>query len=187
MNSPGLKVVAPSTPADAKGLLKASIRDDDPVVFIEHTSLYYISGPVPDGDYVIPIGKADVKREGKDVTIITYSMLVYDALSAAEKLAKEGIDVEVIDLRTIKPIDEETILESIKKTGRVVVAYEGCKTAGVGAEISAMIAENALDYLRSPIIRVAGPDTPQAASAIMMDAVSVGEKELISGIRKAME
>jgi 2-oxoisovalerate dehydrogenase E1 component len=186
VNTPGVKVVAPATPADAKGLLKASVRDDDPVVFIEHSALYGTVGPVPEGDYVIPIGKADVKRKGQDVSVITYGVLVNEALSAADELAKEGIEVEIVDLRTLKPVDTSTVLESVQKTGRVLVAYEGCKTGGVGAEISAMIAENAIDYLDSPIVRVASPDVPQPHNARLLEAITVTKNDIIAGIRKAI-
>ena len=137
MNSPGLKVVAPATPADAKGLLTASMRDPNPVVFLEHSALYFSAdGPVPEGEYIVPLGVADVKRPGRDVTVVTYGALVREALAAAEDLAGEGVDVEVLDLRTLKPLDEAAILASVRKTGRVVVAYEGAKTAGVGAEVA---------------------------------------------------
>jgi acetoin:2,6-dichlorophenolindophenol oxidoreductase subunit beta len=187
MNTPGIKVVAPATPYDAKGLLKASIRDDDPVVFIEHTALYGMSGPVPDGDYEVPIGVADVKRKGKDVSVITYGVLVHEAIKAAEVLHKEGISVEVVDLRSLKPIDCKTILESVKKTGRVVVAYEGPKMGGPGAEISAMIAEEAIDYLNGPIVRVAAPDTPLPSNRILVDALTIDKNNIIQGIKKTIQ
>lgn len=184
--TPGVKVVAPSCPADAKGLLKASIRDNDPVVFIEHSALYFTDGPVPDGEYLIPLGKADVKRRGRDVTLITYGFLVREALNAAEDLAEEGIEVEVIDLRTLKPLDQETLLNSVRKTGRVVVAEEGYKTGGIGAEIAALIAEEAIDYLDGPIIRVAAPDVPHPHNAQLLKSVMVNKEDLIAGIRKAV-
>lgn len=159
---PGLKIVIPSTPYDAKGLLKAAIRDDDPVLFFEHKKMYRsIRGEVPDGDYVIALGKADVKRPGKDLTVITYGLNVHLCLEAAERLAKEdGFEAEVIDLRTVAPLDRETILESVKKTGRVMISHEDTKTGGIGAEVSAVIAEEALFYLDAPIKRVAPPDVP---------------------------
>jgi 2-oxoisovalerate dehydrogenase E1 component len=184
--TPGIKVVAPSSPADAKGLLKASIRDDDPVVFIEHSALYFTDGPVPEGEYVVPIGKADIKRAGNDVSVITYGALVNEAMCAAEEIAGEGIDVEVIDLRTLKPLDVKTILGSVERTGRVVVAYEGYKTGGVGAEISAMIAENVIDYLDGPLVRVAAPDVPQPHNDRLLEAVTVDEDDIIAGIRRAL-
>lgn len=187
VNSPGIKVVAPSSPADAKGLLKASIRDDDPVVFIEHSALYRVEGPVPQEEYVIPIGKADVKRKGKDVSVITYGVLVGEALGAAEALAEEGVDVEVVDLRSLKPLDVDTILHSVRKTGRAVIAYEGCKTGGVGAEVVAIIAEEAIEYLEGPIVRVAAPDTPQPSNAVLLEAITVGKNDIVAGIKRALE
>lgn len=186
LHSPGVKVVAPSSPADAKGLLKASIRDDDPVVFIEHSALYFTGGPVPEGDYVIPIGKADIKRKGKDVSVITYGALVNEAIRAADELARKGIDVEVVDLRSLKPLDVETILDSVERTGRVVVAYEGYMMGGVGAEISAIIAECAVDCLDGPVVRVAAPDVPQPHNARLLEAVIVSKDQLIAGINKAL-
>jgi 2-oxoisovalerate dehydrogenase E1 component beta subunit len=161
VHTPGLVVVAPSTPYDAKGLLKASIRDDNPVIFFEHKKLYRsIKGEIPDEDYIIPLGSADIKRPGKHVTIITYMLMLHKSLKAAEELAKEGIECEVIDLRTIYPIDKQTILESVKKTSRVVIVVEAPKTGSVAGELSAIINEEAFDYLDAPILRVCGPDTP---------------------------
>jgi pyruvate/2-oxoglutarate/acetoin dehydrogenase E1 component len=157
---PGLIVVMPSTPYDAKGLLKSSIRDNNPVVFIEHKGLYGSKGPVPEEEYLVPLGKAGIKREGKDLTLVAISRSVLHALEAAEILKKEGIDLEVIDLMTIKPIDEETILRSVEKTGRLMIVHEACKTAGIGAEIAAMVAEKGIDFLDAPIRRVAALDTP---------------------------
>lgn len=160
MHVPGLYVVMPSTPQDAKGLLKAAIRDDNPVVFIEHKAIYLSKGHVPEGDYVIPLGKADVKRQGKDVTIVTYSRQTLYSLQAAETLAKEGIDVEVIDLRCLNPLDMDTVMQSVKKTNRVVLVTEDVKTAGVSAELSARISETVFDYLDAPVVRCAGKDVP---------------------------
>jgi len=158
---PGLKVVMPSTPYDAKGLLVASIRDDNPVIFVEHKLLYKTKGPVPEEEYIIPLGTADVKRTGRDLTIVATSIMVPRALDAAETLAGEGIDVEVVDPRTLKPLDEETIFSSVIKTGRVLIAHEACKTGGAGAEIAARIAESeAFNYLDAPIKRLAGLDIP---------------------------
>jgi pyruvate/2-oxoglutarate/acetoin dehydrogenase E1 component len=158
---PGLKVVVPSTPYDAKGLLLASIRDDNPVVFVEHKLLYKRKGPVPEDDYTIPLGVGDVKRPGRDLTIVATSIMVPRALEAAETLAQEGIEAEVVDPRTLKPLDDGIIVESVIKTGRVLVAHEACKTGGVGAEIVARIAESeAFDYLDAPIKRLAGLDIP---------------------------
>jgi pyruvate/2-oxoglutarate/acetoin dehydrogenase E1 component len=157
---PGIYVVMPSTPYDVKGLLKSSIRNNNPVLFIEHKILYNTKGEVPDEEYTIPIGVADVKREGTDVTVVTYSRGVEWSLAAANELAKQNIDVEVIDLRTLKPLDEETFLNSVVKTGRVVVVHEACKTGGFGAELVALINEKVFDYLDAPIERVAGLDIP---------------------------
>ncbi|MEM2882865.1 MAG: alpha-ketoacid dehydrogenase subunit beta, partial [Candidatus Bathyarchaeia archaeon] len=157
---PGLKVAAPSTPYDAKGLLKASIRDDNPVLFFEHKMLYRIKGPVPEGEYIVPLGRADMKREGSDATIVATSLMVHRALEAAEELAKEGISAEVIDPRTLSPLDKEAILESVRKTGRLIIAEEACKTGGFGAELAAMVAEEAIDALDAPIRRVAAFDVP---------------------------
>src|SRR6266404_3913661 len=158
---PGLKVVMPSTPADAKGLLKSSIRDDDPVIFIEQERMYGNKGEVPDdGDFTIPLGVAEVKREGTDATIVARSLMVPVALKAAEELEKDGVSCEVIDPRTIRPLDIETIVKSVKKTNRVVVAEESHPFCGVGAEISAEITERAFDYLDAPVRRVSGVDVP---------------------------
>ncbi len=158
---PGLKAVMPSTPYDAKGLLLASIRDDNPVIFVEHKLLYKTKGPVPEGDYTIPLGVAEVKRAGEDLTIIATSIMVLRALQAAEELAKEGIEAEVVDPRTLKPYDAETVNRSVMKTGRALIVHEACKTLGFGAEVAASIAEGpAFDYLEAPIKRLAGLDIP---------------------------
>jgi pyruvate/2-oxoglutarate/acetoin dehydrogenase E1 component len=184
---PGLKVVMPSTPADAKGLLKASIREDNPVIFIEHKVLYLNEGPVPeDEDFVIPIGKADIKKEGDDVTIIAWSKMVIDALEAADDLEKEGIQAEVIDLRTLNPLDLETILESVKKTNKVVIVHEACKTGGFGGEVAALIVENAFDYLDAPIERVTGLDTPIPYAEPLYRAVIPNPDWIAKGVRKLM-
>ncbi|WP_042145100.1 alpha-ketoacid dehydrogenase subunit beta [Paucisalibacillus sp. EB02] len=157
---PGLKVVIPSTPYDAKGLLISSIRDNDPVIYLEHMKLYRsFRGEVPEGEYTIELGKADVKREGKDVTIVTYGAMVHASLKAAEELEKNGIDVEVIDLRTVSPIDMDTILESVKKTNRVVVVQEAQRQAGIAANVVAEIQERAILHLEAPVLRVTAPDT----------------------------
>ena len=160
-NQPGLKIVMPSTPYDVKGLLKASIRDNDPVLFFEHKRAYrLLKGEVPDDDYVLPIGKADVKREGSDVTIITYGLAVHFALQAAEKLAGEGIDAHILDLRTIYPLDKEGITEAAKKTGKVLLITEDNKEGSIIGEVAAIIAENCLFDLDAPVQRLAGPDIP---------------------------
>ena len=158
---PGLKVVVPSTPYDAKGLLKAAIRDDNPVMFFEQKLLYRKKGYVPKEDYIVPLGKADIKREGRDATIIVYGRMVPVCLEAAENLAKEGISIEVVDPRTLVPLDKETLIASAKKTGRVLVVHEACQTGGYGAEIAAVIADSeAFYYLDSPIGRLGGLDVP---------------------------
>ncbi|HEY51076.1 MAG TPA: alpha-ketoacid dehydrogenase subunit beta [Dehalococcoidia bacterium] len=157
---PGLYVVMPSNAYDAKGLLKSSIREDNPVIFIEHKKLYGESCEVPEKEYTIPLGKGDIKREGKDMSIITYSRCVNFALEAAAELAKDGIEVEVVDVRTLKPLDEEIIISSVQKTGKAMVVYEACRTGGFGAEIAALIGEKAFDYLDAPIRRVASLDSP---------------------------
>ncbi len=158
---PGLKVVMPSTPYDAKGLLLASIRDDNPVIFVEHKLLYKVKGPVPEEPYTIPLSTAEVKREGRDLTIVATSIMVKRSLEAAEQLAREGIEAEVVDPRTLKPLDGETIIRSVMKTGRVLIVHEACKTGGYGGELAAVIAESeAFDYLDAPIIRLAGRDMP---------------------------
>ncbi|MCS1350808.1 alpha-ketoacid dehydrogenase subunit beta [Mechercharimyces sp. CAU 1602] len=158
---PGLKVVMPSTPYDVKGLLKAAIRDEDPVLFFEHKRCYrLIKGEVPEEDYTLPIGKADVKREGTDVTVISYGLSLHFSLQAAEQLEKEGISTHVLDLRTVQPLDKEAILEATAKTGKVLIVHEDNKTGGVGGEVSAIIAEEALFELDAPIQRLCGPDVP---------------------------
>jgi pyruvate/2-oxoglutarate/acetoin dehydrogenase E1 component len=160
VHTPGLKVVFPSTPLDAKGLLKASIRDDNPVIFIEHKALYNQKGELPDEEYVLPLGQADVKRRGRDATIVASGYMVHYALQAADVLSEQGIEVEIIDPRTLKPLDEETIFESVRKTHRVVLVQEACRTAGVAAEWGMRIMESCFDWLDSPIIRLAGEDVP---------------------------
>ena len=160
VHCPGVKVVMPSTPEDAKGLLKESIRDDDPIVFLEHEHLYNTKGEVPPEEYTIPIGKAAIKRSGRDLTIVAYSNMVLTAQAAAEKLEKEGISVEIVDPRTLNPLDIHTIVASVKKTHRVIIVEEDWKTGGVGAEIGSQIYENAFTALDAPIMRVAGKDTP---------------------------
>jgi 2-oxoisovalerate dehydrogenase E1 component beta subunit len=160
-NQPGLKIVMPSTPYDVKGLLKAAIRDEDPVLFFEHKRAYrLIKGEVPAGDYVLPIGKADVKRQGEDITVITYGLCVHFALQAAEKLAKDGVSAHILDLRTVYPLDKEAILEAASKTGKVLLVTEDNKEGSIMSEVSAIIAENCLFDLDAPIMRLAGPDVP---------------------------
>jgi pyruvate dehydrogenase E1 component beta subunit len=158
---PGLKVVMPATPYDVKGLLLASIRDDNPVIFVEHKLLYKSKGPVPEDAYTIPLGSAEIKREGRDLTVVATSIMVQRSLEAAGQLAGEGIEAEVVDPRTLKPLDEETIVRSVSKTGRVLIAHEACRTGGYGGELAAVIAgSEAFDYLDAPILRLAGRDIP---------------------------
>lgn len=157
---PGLKVVAPATPYDAKGLLKASIRDEDPVVFIEHSLLFSTKGDVPEDDYVVPIGVSDIKRRGRDVTIVSHSRMTVEALAAAEKLAQQGIEAEVVDLRTLRPLDMGPVLDSVARTNRVVIAGEDWKSFGIGAEVAARIQEEAFDYLDAPVLRVNQAEVP---------------------------
>jgi pyruvate/2-oxoglutarate/acetoin dehydrogenase E1 component len=183
---PGLKVLQPATPEDAKGMLLAALADPDPVMIFEHKLLYKMKGPVPEGSYLTPIGKALVRRTGTDVTIVAGSIMVYRALDAAEKLATEGISAEVIDLRSIRPIDHETILASARKTGRLMVVYEGVKAFGVGSEISAMVAESdAFDYLDAPILRLGAADAPvpynpdlERASVPQVDTIEAAARRL---------
>ncbi len=181
---PGLKVVAPSNAADAKGLLKAAIRDPNPVIFLENEILYGHSSPVPKlDDYIVPIGKAKVAREGKDVTIVTWSMGVSYAMKAADELAKEGIEAEVIDLRTLKPMDAATIIESVKKTGRAVTIEEGWKQSGVGAEIAARIMEEAFDYLDAPVARVSCKDVPMPYAANLEKLALPSVAEVVEAVK----
>jgi pyruvate/2-oxoglutarate/acetoin dehydrogenase E1 component len=165
MHFPGIYVVMPATPYDAKGLLKAAIRDDNPVMFIEHKMLYGNKGPVPEGEYIVPLGVADIKREGTDLTIVTYSRMVYVSLEAAEVLAKEhGISVEVLDLRTLKPLDAEALVRSVKKTQHLLTVTEGYRTGGVGSEIMAVVNDLAFDYLDAPAASVNALDIPLGVS-----------------------
>lgn len=168
---PGLKVVTPATAYDAKGLIKSAIRDNDPVVFFEHKALYRrVKEDLPEGDYTVPIGKAKVFRPGTDLSIITYGAMVYVARDAADELAKEGISVEIVDLRTLLPIDEETILASVKKTSKVILLHEDILTGGIGGEIAARIGERAFEYLDGPVVRIASADTPVPYSPPLEDA-----------------
>ncbi|HOG47101.1 MAG TPA: pyruvate dehydrogenase complex E1 component subunit beta [Anaerolineae bacterium] len=183
---PGIYVVMPATPYDAKGLLKAAIRCDNPVMFIEHKMLYGTKGPVPEEEYVIPLGVADIKREGSDVTVVTYSRMVHHALEAAEKLAAEGISAEVIDLRSLKPLDLEAIVSSVKKTGRLVGVTEAYRTGSVLGEIMALVNEEAFDYLDAPMVRIAAADVPVPMSESLEAAAVPSTESVIAGIRKVM-
>lgn len=187
LHTPGMKIVAPSNPADAKGLLKSAIRDEDPVLYCEHKSLYRAKGLVPEGDYTVPLGQAAVCRPGRHVTLLTYSMMVGKALEAAEQLAGEGIQVEVVDLRSLLPLDYETIYRSVKRTKRVVVAHEACRRGGVGAEIAATISEEMYDYLDAPIVRVGARDVPIPFSPPMERFVIPQVGDLVSAVRQVME
>ena len=171
VKTPGLKVVAPATAYDAKGLIKASIRDNDPVIFFEHKGLYRkVKEDLPAEDYTVPIGKAKVVREGKDLTIVAYGAMVWVALDAAEKLAEEGASVEVIDLRTLLPLDRETVAESVKKTSKVLLVHEDTRTAGLAGELAVSLTETVFEYLDGPILRVTAPDTPVPYSPTLEDA-----------------
>jgi pyruvate dehydrogenase E1 component beta subunit len=184
MHIPGVKVVIPSNPADAKGLLKAAIRSDDPVLYFEHKVLFPMKGPVPEGEHIVPIGKANVSRAGKDVTIVSYSLMMHRALEAAEKLAAEGVQAEVIDLRTISPIDKETIFESVRKTKRLVIVHEAVKQGGVGAEISALVAEEMIDWLDAPIRRIGAPFVPVPFSPPLEQLVKISADHIAKTVKE---
>jgi pyruvate dehydrogenase E1 component beta subunit len=186
-HSPGLKVVMPSTPYDAKGLLIASIRDDNPVVYIDDRWLYESKGPVPDEVYEVPIGKAALRREGRDVTVVATSHMSVQAMKAAEDLAQHDVEVEVIDVRSLKPLDKETILQSVRKTGRLVVADAAWSTCGFAAEISAMVADAAFESLRAPILRVTLPDTPAPMSSPLEKIYYPTDADILAAARKVFE
>jgi len=183
---PGLKVVLPATPYDAKGLLKSALRDENPVIFIEHKLLYGTKGAVPEEEYTVPLGVADVKRAGRDVTLVSYSRTVLLALEAAQEAAQEGIETEVIDLRCTSPLDVNCILASVQKTGRLVIAHEAHRRLGLGAEIAASVQEQAFDYLDGPILRVAALDVPIPASKPLEDAVLPGKAQILAALRAAV-
>jgi len=188
MHIPGLKVVTPSTPYDAKGLLVASIEEDNPIVYIDDRWLYQHVGEVPEELYSVPLGKGVVRREGKDATVVATSYMVYEAIEASENLDKEGIDVEVLDLRSLKPLDESLLFTSVKKTGKLIVVDGGWKTCGVTAEISARIAENdVFRSLRAPIIRVSLPDTPAPASSALEQAYYPNAEKIIQAVKNILE
>jgi pyruvate/2-oxoglutarate/acetoin dehydrogenase E1 component len=180
---PGLKLVMPSTPQDAKGLLKAAIRDEDPVIFIEHKLLYMTDGDVEDEDFVIPLGQADIKQAGTDVTLVTWSHMVLKSLQAADELAADGISVEVIDLRTLVPMDIACVLESVRRTGRLVVAHEAIRRGGVGGDGAALVAEQACDSLKAPIVRVAGLNTPVPFNLALEKATVPQIADIVAGVR----
>lgn len=181
-HTPGLKVVMPATPADAKGLLLSAIQDDDPVIFLEHKLLYPLRGDVPEGRHMVPLGKAEVRRQGEDVTLVSWSRAVHWALAAAERVADQGIDCEVVDLRTLVPFDEETVLQSVQKTGRLVVCHEACLTGGFGAEVVARVVERAFDWLDAPPVRVAAPDIPVPNSKPLESVYLRPEAALVDAI-----
>ena len=184
-HSPGLKIVAPSTPYDAKGLLKAAIRDPNPVLYFEHKFLYRrIKAVLPQEDFVVPLGKADVKQRGRDLSVITYGAMVHLALEAAELLSKEGIDLEVVDLRTLIPLDKETLYESVRKTSKAILLHEDNKTGGIGAEIAALLAEECFDCLDGPILRIAPPDTPVPFSTPLEEFFLPKVSDIVSGARR---
>jgi pyruvate dehydrogenase E1 component beta subunit len=183
---PGLKVVAPGTPADAKGLLKAAIRSQDPILFIEHATLYQTRGEVPEGDYIVPIGKSTVQRPGKDVTIVTYSKMLEISLKAADQLAKEGIEAEIVDLRSLRPLDMDPVLESFKKTNRAVIVEEGWKSFGVGSEVSARIYEEAFDYVDAPIKRVAQAEVPLPYNRTLEQAALPKVEDVVAAVKEVL-
>jgi pyruvate dehydrogenase E1 component beta subunit len=184
LHIPGLIVVTPSTPYDAKGLMNTAILDENPVLFIEHKKLYATKGDVPENYYTIPFGKADIKREGRDITIIATLAMVGRSLSVAEEFAKDGIEIEIVDPRTLRPMDKKSILESVKKTGRLIVADEGPVTCGVSSEIAAMIAEEAIEYLQAPILRVGSPDTPVPFSPPLEKIYIPDEEDVREAVNK---
>jgi len=185
MHTPGIKIAIPSTPYDAKGLLKTAIRAEDPVVFFEHALLYYgAKGPVPEEDYTIPFGVADVKREGSDVTIVAYQMMVHKALEAAGILSKEGIEVEVVDPRTLVPLDVDTIVASVKKTNRLIIASEECGRAGVNGEIAFRVIEEAFDYLDAPIVRVTAANVPVPFSPPLEEFMMPKVEDIVEAARR---
>jgi len=183
---PGLKVVSPGTPEDAKGLLKAAIRSNDPVLFLEHATLYQMRGEVPDGDYTIPLGKSKVQRPGKDATIVTYSKGLEISMKAADELAKQGIDVEIVDLRSLRPLDMEPVIESFKKTNRAVVVEEGWKSFGVGAEISSRIYEQAFDYVDAPVRRVAQKEVPLPYNRTLEQSALPQVADVIAAVKEVL-
>ena len=184
---PGLKVATPSTPYDVKGMLKAAIRDDNPVIIFEHKLLYNTKGPVPEEEYIVPLGKADIKRTGEDVTVVASSLMVHKSLAAAAALEREGISVEVVDVRSLYPLDVETVAASVRKTMRAVVADEGVMRYGASAELAAVIYENALDYLDAPVVRVAGRETPMPFSPPLEAEVIPDEGDIIRAIRSLLQ
>ncbi|MCB9426028.1 MAG: pyruvate dehydrogenase complex E1 component subunit beta [Flavobacteriales bacterium] len=185
-NCPGLKVVVPSNPYDAKGLLKSAIRDNDPVIFMESEQMYGDKGEVPEGEYTIPLGVADIKREGKDVTIVSFGKIIKEAYTAADTLEKEGISCEIIDLRTVRPMDNQMILNSVKKTNRLVILEEAWPFGSVSSEITYMVQENAFDYLDAPIIRLTTADTPAPYAPNLLQEWLPGSDDVIKAVKKVL-
>ena len=184
LHIPGIKVVIPSNPADAKGLLKAAIRSDDPVLYFEHKVLFPMKGPVPEGEHIVPIGKANVARTGKDVTLVSYSLMMHRTLEAAEQLAAEGIQAECIDLRTISPIDKDTVFESVRKTKRLVIVHEAVKQGGVGAELAACVAEKMIDWLDAPIKRIGAPFVPIPFSPPLEKLIKITAEDIAGTVKE---
>jgi pyruvate dehydrogenase E1 component beta subunit len=185
-NCPGLKVIVPSNPYDAKGLLKAAIRDDDPVIFMESEQMYGDKGEVPEGEYILPIGVAEIKREGTDVTIVSFGKIIKEAYVAAETLAKEGISCEIIDLRTVRPLDINTILESVKKTNRLVILEEAWPFGNVSTEITYQVQEKAFDFLDAPIIKINTADTPAPYSPVLLKEWLPNNEDVVKAVKKVL-
>ena len=186
-HTPGLKVVTPATPYDAKGLLKSAVRSDDPVIFLEHKRTYrLVRGEVPEEDYTVPIGQADVKLDGEDMSVITYGLMVHHCIEATRELAQEGISAEVVDLRTVRPIDRETVLASVQKTGKALIVHEDTKAGGIGAEVAGIIAEDAFEYLDGPVTRLAGPEVPAMPFAPPMEAAFMLSTEKIAAAMRKL-
>jgi pyruvate dehydrogenase E1 component beta subunit len=183
---PGLKVVAPGTPEDAKGMLKSAIRSDDPILFLEHATLYQVRGEVPDGDFITPLDKAKIQRPGSDVTIVTYSKMLEISMKAADELAKEGIEAEVVDLRCLRPLDMEPVLESFKKTNRAVVVEEGWRSFGVGSEVASRIYEDAFDYVDAPIQRVAQKEVPLPYNRTLEQMALPQVQDVIAAVKEVV-
>lgn len=186
-NTPGLQIMLPSSPYDVKGLLKTAVASDNPTIFVDHVKLFEISGPVPDEDYTIPFGKANIVRQGSDVTIVATSYMVQRSIQAAEILAGQGVDAEVIDLRTLVPLDKDTLLASVAKTGRVVVADEGHRSCGVGAELAAIIAEEGFHYLKAPVKRAVTPDIPVPFSPPLEKLIDPSEEKIVAAVQEVLK
>jgi len=185
-NCPGLKVIVPSNPYDAKGLLKSAIRDDDPVIFMESEQMYGDKGEVPEGEYTLPIGVADIKRSGKDITLVSFGKILKEALTAAEALAKEGIEVEVIDLRTIRPLDYQTIFESVKKTNRLVILEESWPFGNISTEITYQVQNEIFDYLDAPVEKINTADTPAPYSPVLLKEWFPNHEDVVKAIKKVL-